>query len=146
MYTEQFAQKSLPVQHRTIGFSFNFFLLANLELGNRDAAILSSCLKPYLYHDYLIQWHREFKLSLNPFPNEPWFLGVCSISLLKTLFRCLQYTSFENTLGKGEIARKEQFLLFPKCFQSVSYMFGHLFAIFIKLKIVVCRLFQFGIV
>ena len=37
---------------------------------------------------------------VNPFPNKPWFLRVCSTSLLKTL-------------GKGEIARSEQFLLFP---------------------------------
>ena len=29
------------------------------------------------------------------------------------VFTCLQYKSFENTVGKGEIARKEQFLLFP---------------------------------
>ena len=27
-----------------------------------------------------------------------------------------QHTAFENTVGKGEIARKEQFLLFPQCF------------------------------
>ena len=26
---------------------------------------------------------------------------------------CLQYKSFENTVGKGEIDRNEQFLLFP---------------------------------
>ena len=26
---------------------------------------------------------------------------------------CLQYKPFENTVGKGEIARNEQFLLFP---------------------------------
>ena len=26
-----------------------------------------------------------------------------------------QQTAFENILGKGEIARKEQFLLFPQC-------------------------------
>ena len=29
---------------------------------------------------------------------------------------CLQYMSFENTMGKGKIARYEQFLLFLKCF------------------------------
>ena len=29
------------------------------------------------------------------------------------VFTCLQYKSFENTVGKGEIARNEQFLLFP---------------------------------
>ena len=32
------------------------------------------------------------------------------------VFTCLQYKSFENTVGKGEIARNEQFLLFPQCF------------------------------
>ena len=26
----------------------------------------------------------------------------------------------ENTVGKGEIARHEQFLLFPQCFQKIS--------------------------
>ena len=26
----------------------------------------------------------------------------------------------ENTVGKGEIARHEQFLLFPKCFQKTN--------------------------
>ena len=47
---------------------------------------------------------------------------------------------FENTVGKGEIARNEQFLLHPRVF----YPFRELSAIFIKFKIVVCRLFQFG--
>ena len=27
----------------------------------------------------------------------------------------------ENTVGKGEIARYEQFLLFPQCFQKAFY-------------------------
>ena len=45
------------------------------------------------------------------------------------LFTCLQYKSFENTVGKGEIARNEQFLLFPR---SVFYLFGEFTAIFIK--------------
>ena len=27
----------------------------------------------------------------------------------------------ENTLGKGEIARYEQFLLFPQCFQKACF-------------------------
>ena len=39
-------------------------------------------------------------------PNKPWFLRVCSTRL------------FENTLGKGEIARNEQFLLFPTVFST----------------------------
>ena len=29
--------------------------------------------------------------------------------------------SVENTLGKGEIARYEQFLLFPQCFQKACF-------------------------
>ena len=37
---------------------------------------------------------------INPFPNKPWFLHVCSTSLLKTL-------------EKAEIACNEQFLLSP---------------------------------
>ena len=28
----------------------------------------------------------------------------------------------ENTVGKGEIARHEQFLLFPQCFQKACYL------------------------
>ena len=34
------------------------------------------------------------------------------------VFTCLQYKSFENTLGKGEIAPNDQFFLFPQCFLS----------------------------
>ena len=55
------------------------------------------------------------------------------------VFTCLQYKRFENTMGKGEIARNEQFLLFPVFF----YPFGKLSAIFIKFKIVVCKHFEF---
>ena len=42
--------------------------------------------------------------SLNPFPNKPWFLCVCSRSL-------------ENSVGKGEIARSEQ-SPFPTLFST----------------------------
>ena len=47
---------------------------------------------------------------INPFPNKPWFL---------------QYKSFENTVGKGEIACNEQFLLFPQCFLPIRRNFCH---------------------
>ena len=49
------------------------------------------------------------------------------------VFTCLQYKSLENTGRKGEIAHN-----------SVFYAYGELSAIFIKLKIVVRKLFQFG--
>ena len=53
----------------------------------------------------------------------------CSIRLHLTLPRqalvctCLQYKSFENNVGKEEIARNEQFLLFPQCFLTHSERF-----------------------
>ena len=30
----------------------------------------------------------------------------------------------KNVVGKGEIARKEQFLLFPRCFQKLSVVYA----------------------
>ena len=57
-------------------------------------------------------------------------------------FKCLQYKSFENTEGKGKIARNKQFLLPPP--PVFFYPFGELSAIFNKLGIIVCKLFQFG--
>ena len=38
---------------------------------------------------------------------------------------CMQYKSFENTVGKGEIARNEQFLPFPQCFLLTLRTFSH---------------------
>ena len=70
-------------------------------------------------------------IFFNPFPNKPkGFLRVCNVSLLKTL-------------------REKEKLLATSNFSfshSVFYLFGEHSAIFIKLKIVVCKLFQFGIV
>ena len=45
---------------------------------------------------------------------------------------CLQYKSFENTEGKGEIARTEQFLLFPQCFLPIWSTFCHSHKIWIR--------------
>ena len=53
---------------------------------------------------------------------------------------CLQHKSFENTVGKREIAHNEQFLLFPQCFLPFWKSFCH----FIKFKIILCELFKFG--
>ena len=72
-------------------------------------------------------------LFTKPFPNQA--LDVT----------CLQYKSFENTVGKGGFFFffffcNEQFLLFP-VFSTLSENF---LPPFIKFKIVVCKLFQFG--
>ena len=54
------------------------------------------------------------RLTFNPFSKQA------------LVFTCLQYKSFENTVGKGEIARNEQFLLFPQCFLPVWRTFCHI--------------------
>ena len=53
---------------------------------------------------------------------------------------CMQHKSFENRVGKGEIARYEQFS-FSHC---VFYPFGELSAIFIIFKVVVGKFFELG--
>ena len=48
------------------------------------------------------------------------------------ILRHQQQTPFENIVRKGEIARNEQFLLFPQCFlvkQIIVYPLFHIFAI-----------------
>ena len=74
------------------------------------------------------QFGKVWNMLFNPFPNKPWFLRVCSISLLKILWE------------------KEKLLVTSNFSfsHSVFYPFGKLSAILIKVKIVVCKLFQFG--
>ena len=70
---------------------------------------------------------RHLNYHFNPFPNKPWFLPVCSTSLLKTLWekeKLLVTSNFSFT-------------------HSVFYPFRELSAIFIDFEIVVCKLFQF---
>ena len=69
-----------------------------------------------------IVWYR-----FNHFPNKPWFLRVCSTSLLKTLWE------------------KEKLLVTSNFSfsHSVFHPFRKLSAIFIEFEIVVCKLFQF---
>ena len=45
-------------------------------------------------------------------------LSKVKSALLTLSQTCLQYKSVENTVGKGEIACKEQFLLFPTVFST----------------------------
>ena len=48
-----------------------------------------------------------------------------SVTLFQRVFASLQYKSFEHVLGKGEIARNEQFLLFPHCVLPIWIIFCH---------------------
>ena len=48
------------------------------------------------------------------------------------ILRHQHWTAFENIVGKGEIARNEQFLLFTQCFllnQIIVSLFVHIFDI-----------------
>ena len=54
-------------------------------------------------------------------------------------FTCLQYKSFENTVGK-----KEKMFIMSSLFHRVFYPFGEFPAIFTKFKFVVFKLFHFG--
>ena len=81
----------------------------------------------YLWSNGLTNNKTLRKNPFNPFPNKPWFLRVCCISLLKTL-------------------RETEKLLVTNNFSfslSVYYPSGQLSAIFIKFEIVVCKPFQF---
>ena len=51
----------------------------------------------------------------------------CDLTLSQTSpdFTYLQSESIKNTVGKGEIARNKQFLLFPQCFLSVGRTICH---------------------
>ena len=56
------------------------------------------------------------------------FADVYCISapyLQALVFTCLPYKSFENTVGKEEIACNEQFLLFPQCLLPIWRAFCH---------------------
>ena len=66
------------------------------------------------------------KSTFNPLPHVP-ILGSVPIQQQKKI-RCQKYGHMgiqlsdivENIVGEEEIARYEQFLLFPQCFQKLS--------------------------
>ena len=64
------------------------------KLGRGKGCQPMSYLSSFLYFHFQVPFNYYFLFSINPFPNEPWFLHVCSKCLL------------------------EQFLLFPQCFLS----------------------------
>ena len=57
--------------------------------------------------------HEKTEIMFKPFPKQA------------LVFMCLQFECFENTVGKGEIAPNEQFLLFPQCFLPFWRTFCH---------------------
>ena len=57
--------------------------------------------------------------------NDMNFGHTLTLSQTMLVFMCLYHKPFENTVGKGEIAHNEQFLLFPRCFLPVWMTFCH---------------------
>ena len=62
-----------------------------------------------------LQYDLAYKMSCSCWP----------FSKQAQFFTCVYYKSFENTMGKGEIARIEQFFLFPQCFLLFSKTFRY---------------------
>ena len=99
---------------------------------NVQSDLWSACLVWVSVHCFSIadsdRLHNYGTERVNSFPNKPLFLRVCNIRLLKTLWE------------------KEKLLVMSNfsCSRSVFYPFRKLSAIFIKVEIVVCKLFQFG--
>ena len=111
---------------------------------NKQFLLFSQCFLPYMkliFHfkctlkcclQFVSIWASlkfcHLVIWVNSFPNNSWFLRVCSTSLLKTLWE------------------KEKLFITSKFSfsHSVFYPFGEPFAIFIKVEIVVCNFFQFG--
>ena len=60
---------------------------------------------------------------INPFPTDTFWTLPIPKTLQTTIFNLVEMAEsspkrVENTVGKEEIARYEQFLLFPQCFQK----------------------------
>ena len=85
--------------------------LCGKELNLFTTKLIMGFIQQYAQHTGVI-------LVINPFPNKPW----------------LKNKSFENTVGKGEIACNKQFLLFSQCFLPIWRTFCHF------LQIQNCRL------
>ena len=65
-------------------------------------------------------------VCINEFENGSfWTKNPLTHSHTMTPFKPLGNKPFENAVGKGEIARNEQYLLFPQCFLPVWINFFH---------------------
>ena len=88
-------------------------------------------IKIYIHSNTLLNASSKTNMFSTPFPNKPWLhvlICVCSKSLWKTLW------------VKEKLLIKSNFSFS----HSVLHPFRELKVICTKLKIVVCKLFQFG--
>ena len=75
------------------------------------------------FYTLLFQFHTHMTadLDIKPFPKQPIFDSSKHKEFADDNFKFDENSRkfskwLENTVGKGEIARYEQFLLFPQCF------------------------------
>ena len=85
-----------------------------------------------LDHSRILSFGKELNchlqvLSINPFPNKPWFLHVCNTSVLKTLWENEKFLVMSNFSFS----------------HSVFYLYGEL-CHFHQTWVLVCKLCQFG--
>ena len=115
----------------------DFFLMKAITLVKHWRYCLNLTLKFNLYFlqrqpklHFVYKSIPDNKISdmFNPFPNKPWFLHVCITSFLKGL------------LDKVDLLVRNNFSFS----HNVFYPFGELSAIFVKIEIVVGKLFQCG--
>ena len=83
----------------------------------KDGILRSLSVKPH--------YNQPTKCGFNPLPDKFWTLPNWKIFADDNFKfddngRKLS-KEVENTVGKGEIARYEQFLLFPQCFQKACF-------------------------
>ena len=106
--------------------SFSLEESKSCRLGNYKISVKTFSLLLYVY------MCRRKSRSKSPIYND----FISTLSQTRPCFTCLEY----RTVGKREIARNSNF----SCSHSVFYPFGELTDIFIKINIVVCKLFLFG--
>ena len=109
----------------------------------------------FFHNDFL-----ECERVINPFPNKPWFLRVCSSSLFKTLWEKEKLLITSNfsfshsifytcvpivpTVFSTHLYHLYPFVPILYTFVPILYPFVELSTIVTTLEIVVCKLFEFG--
>ena len=79
-----------------------YFLPKGENAGNQHILLSPHCFLLYVISIFISHFfcHLQMKLIwtiLNPFPNKPWFLRVCSTSLLKTLREKEKLSNFSSS-------------------------------------------------
>ena len=120
-HTVPFNQSINPVTHYLSAVMIYWLLVLEAMLGSKSITVFRQDMAQMHVtgRQQMAQWlitNKPHLTNMN-FPKKPWFLRVCSRG------------SFENSVGKGEIARYEQFLLFPQYFLPFKRTFSYFYSI-----------------